>query len=247
MEIWNALSKTDPAQTKRFTRAGGFKGTSVKPIYMDEKMTKQFGPCGIGWGITEPQYQFANGPDGEVIVYCWLSLWFKNGEETSQPVPGVGGDFVVKKTQKGLIPDDEAFKKATTDAISNAMKHIGMAADVHMGQHDDDKYVAELQNELHGNGKAGGTKPVSGPYGTVELQNKLKALAGEIQNWETVYDHDVFMGRQDVIEALQQARIDLPKWMDRTDPNGSKAGLDNLIQQRLDEVRQYDPTQKAAS
>lgn len=146
--IWDKLEKTDPSHTKPFTRAGGFKGKSVKPIYTDLKMTELFGPCGIGWGITEPQYQLVNAPDGQVIVYCWLSIWFEKDGKRSSPIPGVGGDFVVNKFSRGLVPDDEAFKKAATDAIGNAMKHIGMSADVYMGQHDDDKYVTALRNEI---------------------------------------------------------------------------------------------------
>jgi hypothetical protein len=149
-EIWDRLSRTDPKHTKPFKRAGGFEGKAVKPIYTDQKMTDLFGPCGIGWGISEPSYQLVNGPDGEVAVFCWLSIWFKDPAtgEKSDPIPGIGGDFVVVKNKYGLKADDEAFKKASTDAIGNAMKHLGMSADVHMGQHDDDKYVTALRREL---------------------------------------------------------------------------------------------------
>lgn len=165
LAIWSALAKTDPAHTKKFVRGGGFRGTSVKPIYTDQKMTQQFGPCGIGWGITEPTYQTVPTPEGEVAVFCWLSVWYVSDGKKSEPIPGVGGDFVIKKTSKGLTPDDEAFKKASTDAIGNAMKHIGMSADIHMGQHDDDKYVAELEREIReeaaGNGAPAPRQPVT--------------------------------------------------------------------------------------
>jgi hypothetical protein len=33
LAIWDKLGKTDPEHTKRFARAGGFKGTAIKPIY----------------------------------------------------------------------------------------------------------------------------------------------------------------------------------------------------------------------
>jgi len=150
LRIWSSLGKTDPKHTKRFKRQGGFEGTSIKPIYHDQKMTDLFGPVGIGWGITEPTFQLVNGADGEVAVFCWLSVWYRDPAtgERSDPIPGVGGDFVVKKNKYGLTADDEAFKKATTDAIGNATKHLGAAADVHMGQHDDDKYVTALRREL---------------------------------------------------------------------------------------------------
>lgn len=147
LKIWNDLGKTDPKHTKAFSRSGGFKGTAIKPIYTEQKMTETFGPCGIGWGFSEPTFQLVNGPEGEVAVYCWLSLWVTMAGERSAPIPGVGGDFVVKKNKYGLSTDDEAFKKAFTDAVGNAMKHLGMSADVHMGLFDDSKYVSERREE----------------------------------------------------------------------------------------------------
>ena len=56
MRIWEALGKTDPAHTKQFTRAGGFKGTAIKPMWANKQMTEFFGPCGIGWGMSEPAF-----------------------------------------------------------------------------------------------------------------------------------------------------------------------------------------------
>lgn len=147
LAIWNTLGRTSPEHTKGFTRGGGFKGTAVKPIYTEQKMTEMFGPCGIGWGFSEPTFQLVPGSDGQTAVYCWLTLWFVHDGARSAPIPGVGGDFVIVKQSSGLRTDDEAFKKAFTDAIGNAMKHIGMSADVHMGRFDDSKYVNELKRE----------------------------------------------------------------------------------------------------
>ena len=87
------------------------------------------------------------GSDGQTVVYCWLTLWYVHDGARSSPVPGVGGDMVIVKQSSGLRTDDEAFKKAFTDAIGNAMKHIGMSADVHMGRFDDSKYVNDLRRE----------------------------------------------------------------------------------------------------
>ena len=145
--IWNTLGRTSPEHTKGFSRAGGFRGTAVKPVYTEQKMTEQFGPCGIGWGFSEPSFQLVPGSDGQTAVYCWLSLWYVHEGARSAPIPGVGGDMVIVKQSSGLRTDDEAFKKAFTDAIGNAMKHIGMSADVHMGRFDDSKYVSDLRRE----------------------------------------------------------------------------------------------------
>ncbi len=146
MDLWNKLAKTDPNHTKQFTRAGGFKGTAVKPIYAIQKMTEAFGPCGDGWGYDAPIYQTVEGTGGEVLVYCTVGLW-----HTSHDGPrtfGVGGDFVIKRAKGELRNNDEAFKSAFTDALTNAMKSLGMSADVHMGQFDDSKYVNGLREEF---------------------------------------------------------------------------------------------------
>lgn len=147
LAIWNSLGKTDTTQTKGFSRAGGFKGTAVKPIYTEKKMTEEFGPVGLGWGVSEPTFQLVPGSDGQTAVYCWLTIWFVRDGKRSEPIPGVGGDLVIVKQSSGLRTDDEAFKKAFTDAIGNAMKHLGMSADVHMGLFDDSKYLSERRNE----------------------------------------------------------------------------------------------------
>jgi len=143
--IWDALGKTDPNATKRFSRSGGFKGTAVKPMWVYKRLTEHFGPVGIGWGHNAPIHTVTAGADGEVLVYCTVECWHTDRQNTFH---GVGGDKVIVKDKNGLRSDDEAFKKAFTDAVMNAFKSVGVAADVHMGLHDDDKYVAELQDEF---------------------------------------------------------------------------------------------------
>jgi hypothetical protein len=136
-EIWDRLGKTDKAHTSKFKRAGGFSGTAIKPIWSIHRMTEEFGPCGIGWGVNKPTFQVVHSSD-EALVYCTVSIWHGSKENT---VFGVGGDKAIAKNRNGTFTDDEAFKKAFTDAMTNAMKLIGVGADVHMGMFDDSKYV----------------------------------------------------------------------------------------------------------
>jgi hypothetical protein len=142
--IWDALAKTDPAHTKPFNRAGGFKGTAIKPIWIVKKLTEQFGPCGVGWGLFEPTFQVVPC-DGEILVFCTASGW--HGDRANV-LWGVGGDKVMAKRSSGAFCDDEAFKKAFTDAVGNAFKFLGVSADVHMGLFDDDKYVTAAREEF---------------------------------------------------------------------------------------------------
>lgn len=145
-ELWDTLGKTDPAHTKRFSRSGGFKGTATKPIWVYRRLTEQFGSVGVGWGHNKPDYQVVPGADGEVLVYCTVECWHTTRENTFF---GVGGDKVVVKDKNGLRSDDEAFKKAFTDGVMNAFKSVGVAADVHMGLFDDDKYIAQMEREFN--------------------------------------------------------------------------------------------------
>ncbi|PRA53866.1 exodeoxyribonuclease VIII [Ochrobactrum sp. MYb68] len=145
LDLWERLGKTDPSHTKSFKRSGGFSGTAIKPMWSYKRMTEEFGPVGQGWGIYEPTFQVVPGAEGEVLVYCTVSIWYEKPEQRSW---GVGGDKVVAKNKHGLSGDDEAFKKAFTDAITNALKLIGVGADVHMGMFDDSKYRDDLTKEF---------------------------------------------------------------------------------------------------
>ena len=55
-----------------------------------------------------------------------------------------------KLMNQGLLLkiDDEAPKKAMTDAMTKAFSHLGMSADVFLGMFDDSKYVESLKKEF---------------------------------------------------------------------------------------------------
>lgn len=143
-DLWDRLGRTDPKHTKTFKRSGGFEGTAIKPMFSYRRMTEEFGPCGVGWGIGEPTFQVVPAAE-EILVYCTVSVWH---EKPEQRVFGVGGDKVAGKNKYGVSTDDEAFKKAFTDAVTNALKLIGVGADVHMGMFDDNKYVNTMREEF---------------------------------------------------------------------------------------------------
>lgn len=154
-KLWDILGRTDPKHTKSFTRGGGFKGTAIKPMFSYLRLTEQFGPCGTGWGVNEPSFQVVSGDNREVLVYCTVAGWYML-ENERRMVFGVGGDKVVsyiKANEQYNRPerwenDDEAFKKAFTDALTNAFKLVGVGADVHMGMFDDSKYVNSMREEF---------------------------------------------------------------------------------------------------
>lgn len=184
LALWEKLGKTDPAHTKGFKRGGGFSGTAIKPMWSYRRMTEEFGPCGTGWGVGEPTFQVVPGPEGEVLVFCTASIWY--GPEKSL-VFGVGGDKAVGKNKYGLQTDDEAFKKAFTDAITNALKLIGVGADVHMGMFDDSKYVNTMREEFREGApakqsKADDPKPIS----AAAMKRGLDEIERELLDCESI-------------------------------------------------------------
>jgi hypothetical protein len=185
---WNALGRTDPAHTKGFQRAGGFRGTAIKPIWTELRMTEQFGPCGVGWGMDKPEFQLVPiDGNGELLVFCTVRLWYvdPDGNGTVGTVYGVGGDKVITRRSSGLATSDEAFKACFTDALSNAMKHVGVGADVHMGLFDDSKYVREASeafraaapDKIAAKAPAGAQEALNARLGTSGLREKLEASA----------------------------------------------------------------------
>ena len=69
-----------------------------------------------------------------------FDLYVKIDEKWSEAIPGTGGSHFITKEKAGLYTSDEAYKMATTDALSVAMKTLGVAADVYMGLWDGSKY-----------------------------------------------------------------------------------------------------------
>lgn len=148
-KYWDLLGRTDPAHTKSFKRAGGFSGTAIKPMWAYRRMTEEFGAAGKGWGVGAPAFQVVPA-EGEILVYCTVEAWWKETDDGERhSVFGVGGDRVLARRKDGTaFQDDEAFKKAFTDALTNALKLIGVGADVHMGMFDDNKYVNAMKEEF---------------------------------------------------------------------------------------------------
>jgi len=197
--LWDKLGKTDPAHTKAFKRAGGFTGTAIKPMWSYRRMTEEFGPCGVGWGINQPTFQVVPGSNGEVMVYCTVSIWYvcdgiteTTFKDTTSEVYGVGGDKIVtyiKANENYNRPerwenDDEAFKKAYTDAVTNALKMIGVGADVHMGMFDDNKYVNTVAKEFEA--EKAGAKAESKPISAAEQKRQLAQIDQDLLDCESV-------------------------------------------------------------
>jgi hypothetical protein len=145
--IWDAL-KTPPREAMKGIEAGRLRGkTDISPMWRYEAMTEHFGPVGFGWKFKVESIQFHNGSDGQQACFVDISLYVKHGGEWSEAIPGNGGSMFVTNEKTGQYTDDDAVKKATTDALSSAMKMLGVAAEVYAGRlSHDSKYTAPPSN-----------------------------------------------------------------------------------------------------
>lgn len=121
-----------PKRVLKTIDVGRLKGKSdINPQWKISLMTEIYGMCGIGWKFEVTEKNTVTINTGEVMLFMTVAVYVKNDEKWSDPVYGMGGDFIVKKERTGLHANDEAYKMCLTDALGNALKYIGVAADVY--------------------------------------------------------------------------------------------------------------------
>lgn len=140
METWNKISKP-PLTALKPISAGRLKGKSdINPMWRMQAMTELYGPCGTGWKYTIDKLWSESGDGVQMASFALVSLYYKIGEYWSEPIPGIGGSMLIEQESKGPHTSDEAYKMAVTDALSVAMKSLGMAAEIYLGNFDGSKY-----------------------------------------------------------------------------------------------------------
>ena len=148
LSIYNQC-KTVPDEAKKEIKGGRLKGmTDINPMWRIKKLTEMFGPCGIGWVIENETYTYKESDaTGEVTVVYELDLKYMYDGEWSLPVHGIGGAFFISQERDGLYADDEALKKARTDALSVACKSLGVGASVYWDRDPDSKYESDTEGD----------------------------------------------------------------------------------------------------
>lgn len=140
MEVWDKV-KRPPQTALKTIKAGRLSGmTDINPQWRLQVMTEMFGQCGVGWHYTIERLWTEQGANGELMAFVMVHLHTKTPEGWSAPIVGIGGSALVAKERDGLRANDEGYKMATTDALSVAMKQLGVAADIYMGLWDGSKY-----------------------------------------------------------------------------------------------------------
>lgn len=162
-----------PEEAKKKIQGGRLNGkTDINPMWRIKKLTEMFGPVGKGWYAPITERWTESGANGEVTANIRINLFVKYDNDWSVPIEGVGGSMLIVKESAGLRTDDDAFKKAYTDAISVACKALGIGADVYW-EKDPTKYT---QNGEDGNGTDENVKPIKSSQKQPNKEPKIEDI-----------------------------------------------------------------------
>lgn len=150
MWLWKRVAQTNPKYAKEVKL--GRKFTAVQPQSQIMEATRVFGPMGSGWGPTNVRDELVAVPGTpEVLVKVTLDLFYVDPETGERGLVEhvFGSAALIAQNKDGrLRTDDDAWKKARTDAMTKALSQIGFNADVFLGMWDNHKYVAQREREV---------------------------------------------------------------------------------------------------
>lgn len=203
--IWDAVSKTDPAHTKKVNQRGGF--TAISAHYQVMRATEQFGPVGIGWGYENGEPIFHDS-----LVIVPVRVW--HGDRANEFGPVYGG----AEWRTGNRLDSDAVKKAATDGLTKALSHLGFNADVFLGRFDDNKYVEQVAREFAGGNSSeahsapGGTSPTKPAKGSQHsaLKTALREFVHEMNGCGDGDELSAFLATANSIKVVNECREKLP-------------------------------------
>lgn len=137
-EIWDRCKRPPETALKKI-ESGTLKGmTDITPQWRYEIMTEMFGACGTGWGYIIDKL-WTEQAHNELLCFALVTVWYNSKDQTIQ---GCGGSKIIEYfSQKQYSRNsDEGFKMAITDALSTALKMLGVGADIYAGRWDGSKY-----------------------------------------------------------------------------------------------------------
>jgi hypothetical protein len=140
MDLWKRAFTTDPRAVKPIT-GKPYKGNSPKPYWLIERATQEFGPIGIGWGVTVKSERFERVSETDTLHVAVVSVWYVLDGIRSETFDQMGGTKAAYMSKNGLIVDEDAGKKSVTDGMVKCLSMLGFAGDIFSGMWDDSKYV----------------------------------------------------------------------------------------------------------
>ena len=171
-----------PTEAKKAIEAGRLKGKSdINPMWRIKKLTEVFGPVGFGWYTEVIKTWTEVDENSDVAVFVDINLFVKKDGGWSKPIYGNGGNKLIsheRKYENGtqiLVPylDDDAYKKAYTDAISVAAKALGVGADVYF-EKDVTKYDTALSQ----------SEPIQAQVAGTPVPEVKPTLSPSVKTWK---------------------------------------------------------------
>lgn len=182
---WEILSRPPKSALKQI-KGGRLSGmTDINPQWRYKAMHDVFGQCGNGWKYEIQRTWTEQGTAGQVFMFAQVAVYTAFNGEWSAPIPGIGGSMLLE-TQKGsLHHNDEAVKMAVTDALSVALKMLGVGSDIYMGRWDGSKYKDDPQTQAEQMASVASEKGVTPAAGAMESfseeeQKFLRDLAEKV-------------------------------------------------------------------
>lgn len=181
MALWERVCVTDPKAVKPIT-GKQYSGNSPKPYWIVQRLTQEFGPCGLGWGYSILNERMERLTETDVLHVAAVRFWYvldgKRGE-----VEQIGQTKAVYKTSKGaLLVDEDAPKKSVTDALVKCASYIGVAGDIFSGRWDDSKYVAWAR-EQYADDEPTKHDPIAPTFRSSPTMGEMEALPQEQQEY----------------------------------------------------------------
>ncbi len=139
--LWQRVCITDPRAVKPIT-GKQYKGNSPKPYWIVERLTEEFGPCGIGWGFSILNERMERLSESDILHVAVVRFWYEYEGKRGELEQIGQTKAVYEKSSGGLMVDEDAPKKSVTDALVKCASYIGFAGDIFSGRWDDSKYVA---------------------------------------------------------------------------------------------------------
>jgi len=147
LATWDKLSRPPATALKRIAGGRLVGMTDINPQWRLQMMTEHFGPIGVGWYYEQLDRWTEPGASEEAMCFVSINLYVKVDGDWSKPIYGIGGSKVVAFEKGKPHSNDEGYKMATTDALSVAMKEIGVGAAIYQGLWDGSKYVDLVEGD----------------------------------------------------------------------------------------------------
>ncbi len=186
--LWQRAFTTDPRAVKEIT-GKQYRGNSPKPYWIVERLTDEFGPCGIGWGFQILNERFERFSETDSLHVASVRLWYVLDGVRGE-LEQIGQTKASYMSSKGsFMLDEDAPKKSVTDALVKCASYLGFAGDIFSGRWDDSKYVAEAGKEWRKRDgeaktdgkpaevqpiKAGVIKPTDGAADALQEQERMQ-------------------------------------------------------------------------